>query len=113
MKVYNITEIIKSPYAVSPTKGLSVYEEIVRNHLKKGDQISLSFKGIEDLTSAFCNALVGKAYLEFGEKRVDSLLSVIDLRSDENWMLKIDRAKQFAINAQFGETVTKALEQLD
>ena len=75
MKTINVKDIIASPSAISPVKGIKVYEA-VKEEVLKGSHLVLSFEGIEDLVSAFANASLGKLYMEFPKERLDALVAI-------------------------------------
>ena len=62
-----IVSIVESGICVAAEDGEKVYH-VVYEALKNGKSVTLSFKGIEDLTSVFLNAAIGPLYGEFSEE---------------------------------------------
>lgn len=85
-------DIIQSTVAISNLLGLQVYESLKKN-ISGGTKTTLSFEGIENLSTAFCNASIGKLCMEFGLQKVDSLLELTGLSDNEVWLEKIRNAK--------------------
>ena len=73
----SILEITGCPYAVAASDGDRVREEIAPA-LLEGRQITLSFRGIEFVVSAFLSAAIGQLYGHFPEAKVDRLVTVQD-----------------------------------
>jgi hypothetical protein len=92
-----LTEIIGSATAISPIKGQIAYD-YVANLLSNASYITISFDGISDCTSAFCNSFVGKLYMNFDPQLVDSLITFEDLDFDGIWNKKITNARLLGTN---------------
>lgn len=107
----SVKDIISSTVAISPVAGLRVFE-VVRRHILQSEKCLLSFSGIENLTSAFCNALIGKLYMEFGEKKIDSLLDVQGLEQNEIWIERMRTAKILGVDENFRKADQENLSQL-
>jgi len=88
--------VVGSPHSVSSADGGVVHDRIA-DALRSGEDVELSFAGIEDVTSAFLNAAVGQLYGEFGEDLIRQHLKVVDAESDHLILLKrvVERAKEF------------------
>lgn len=91
MKKYLIKDIINSSVAISPRKGLKLLD-FLKTKLKDKEPIYLSFKGIEEVVTAFTNASIGKLYMEFDTKLLDRLIHLEDLNSV--WKNKFDQARK-------------------
>ena len=85
-------DIIQSTVAISNLLGLKVYETLQQN-INNGVKTTLSFEGIENLSTAFCNASIGKLCMQFGLQKVDSLLELTGFNNNEVWLEKIRNAK--------------------
>jgi hypothetical protein len=107
----SVKHIISSTVAISPTAGLLAFEA-VKSQILKGEHCHVSFDGIENLTSAFCNAFIGKLYMRFGEKVVDNLVKVTDFESNEVWAEKIRTAKILGIDENFRKADQENISQL-
>lgn len=94
MNNVQVKDIIQTKIAVSPEKG-----EILFNYLFK--QISnnicvyLSFRGIEDLTTAFLNKAIGNLYNHFSSETLNQCLKITEIDDLDKYLLKkvISRAK--------------------
>jgi hypothetical protein len=64
----NIKEIIQKDMAISTDDGEIVYRKIV-GELEKGNEITIDFKGIDIVITAFLNVAFGKLY---GNNQYDS-----------------------------------------
>ena len=91
MKNYLVKYIINSRSAISPGKGLKLYE-FVKSEIQDNEPITLSFNGIEEVVTAFTNASIGKLYLEFNTEFLDKMLIFKDL--SEIWKRKIGQARE-------------------
>ena len=91
-----IFDIVGGSLCVSTEDGQRVYDQIVPL-LRDGQQVTLSFKHVETLISAFLNAAVGQLYGEFSEERIRELLSVEDMDKEDEAILKcvVDNAKAY------------------
>jgi hypothetical protein len=65
--IVQIVSIVGSGVCVAAEDGEKVYQ-VIREALEKGENVTLSFKGIEDLTSVFLNAAIGPLYGQFSEE---------------------------------------------
>src|SRR5436305_11576577 len=88
--------VLGSPYAVSSADGSAVHEQIA-NAFRKGDDVVLSFAGLEDVTSAFLNGAIGQLYGEFDEDVIRTHLQVLEAEEGHLLLLKrvVERAKEF------------------
>jgi len=91
-----LVAIVGDGDCTSSEDGQKVYEAIVEV-LRAGNKVQLSFKGVEDLTSAFLNAAVGQLYKEYSEEDLKAKLSPTDFTQDDLSILKrvVERAKDF------------------
>jgi hypothetical protein len=87
----NLIDIIGSSSAVSPRKGLVAYD-FVAPKIFSGESIDVSFEGITDLTSAFCNAFIGKLYMTLDTDVVKTKLRLSGIAAEHVWMRKIENA---------------------
>jgi hypothetical protein len=105
-----VKDIISSTVAISNTAGLKAFDA-VQKYVLSEQEVILSFAGIENLTSAFCNAVIGKLYMQFGEKHIDSLVKVTDV-DNEVWQEKIRTAKILGVDEKFRNADQENLSQL-
>ena len=97
MKRMNLTEIIESTAAISPRTGQKAYD-FVSAYLTDSKPVTISFEGITDCTSAFCNTFIGKLYMNFSPAQVDSLVTLQGLEGHDLWDKKIHNAKLLGTN---------------
>lgn len=93
-----IRDIIKSPIAAFHGEGLQIYE-VLEKALKQDQKIIISFAGIDHCATQFLNSSIGKLYLHFDTKKIDSLIS-FDFGKLNNLKHKIDEVKENAINSK-------------
>ncbi len=97
MQAVKLIDIIRSKSAVSPRTGVLAYD-FVASELSQNRPIRLSFEGIEDLTSAFCNSFIGKLYMNFDPAVLDSRLQIDGIAVDHIWYKKIQSARLLGTN---------------
>lgn len=95
----SVLEVVGSPLCVASSDGQKVYERIHRA-MKHNRGVSLSFRHVSTLTSAFLNAAIGQLYGEFEESEIQKLLNVHDMDSSDEFLLKRvkENAKQYFID---------------
>jgi hypothetical protein len=93
----NLTEIIGSTSAISPRTGQKAYS-YVASFIEKNEAITVSFIGVTECTSAFCNSFVGKLYMNYVPSTVDTLLTIIGLEANPIWDNKIHNARLLGSN---------------
>lgn len=94
--VLSLYEIVGSPLCVASDDGQKVYDRL-EAALKENQNVTLSFRNISTLTSAFLNAAIGQLYGAFGEEQIRSSLKVEDIEQDDLALLKrvVKTAKQY------------------
>jgi len=95
----NIADIIGSGHCTASEDGQKIYQ-LIQSALNAGNVVQLSFKSVEDLTTAFLNAAVGQLYSEFSEQQIKAHMMVVDVGQDDLVLLRrvVDRAKDFFKN---------------
>jgi hypothetical protein len=91
--------IISSTAAISPRKAALAYEYVVEN-ISNGP-IVISFEDIEDFTSAFANAFIGKLYMDIDPSKLNQALSFSNLDSNNVWAYKIENAIRIGSDDNF------------
>ena len=109
MTTLKIIDIIGSKNAVTHSFGLKVFE-VVSQYLAKNEKVCLSFLEVKNITSGFCNASVGKLYLEF-PKNASTLLTFSGI-SKEIWKEKIDSSINLASSSQLLSINDTAINEL-
>lgn len=107
----SVFEVVGSPLCVASEDGQKVYERIALA-LEKERDVTLSFRNVTGLTSAFLNAAVGQLYGVFAEQDIRAHLSVSDMAADDLVLLKrvVDTAKlYFKDPERFRQTTREVL----
>ncbi|MDR3711180.1 MAG: DUF4325 domain-containing protein [Puia sp.] len=91
METVKLVDIIGSASAVSPRTGMIAYD-FVTSRISSGTPVRVSFAGIEDLTSAFCNSFIGKLYMNFDPSVLKSLFQIEGIPEGHIWQKKIQSA---------------------
>lgn len=95
--VVKVLNIIGTPNAILQKFGWQVHE-FVSNKIESGQTVELSFEGLSNLTSSFCNASIGKLYTQYGEI-LEEKFKIIDI-PDEYWQERIEESKLLALNPE-------------
>lgn len=109
MPVLKIIEIINTPNAILNSFGLKVYE-IASQSISNNQPIVLSFQGLKNITSAFCNASIGKIYLTF--PNASNLLSFEGLEQNSMWSEKVQDSIDLALNPEKIKQQNQAISDL-
>lgn len=107
-----VKDVIGSESAISTEDGIKLFERL-KKALDNKIQISLSFKNIKLLTSAFLNAAIGQLYAHFDSKFLNTNLKISDIDSSDLEVLKlvIERAKTyFKDQASVSEIMDKEIK---
>jgi hypothetical protein len=95
MKEIKILDVIGTPNAILHNFGLKVYDAS-RPFIFRNIPVIISFEGLKNVTSGFCNASIGKIYLEF--HNASSLLIIKGAENNRIWQEKIQDAINLATN---------------
>jgi STAS-like domain of unknown function (DUF4325) len=109
----SVYEIVGTRLCVASEDGQRVYDRIAAV-LKENRAVSLSFRNVTSLTSAFLNAAIGQLYGSFTEDEIRSRLRVRDMEPDDLALLKrvVDTAKEYFKDPhRFEQAVADALEE--
>lgn len=92
----SIFEIVGSPLCVASGDGQKIYDRLAAA-LKEDVSVTLTFRNVTTLTSAFLNAAIGQLYGTFSEEKIRSLLKVQDMQPDDLALLKrvVETAKLY------------------
>ncbi len=107
---FSVLEVVGSPLCVASEDGQKVFERISAV-LKEGLAVTLSFKNVRSLTSAFLNAAIGQLYGGFGEEEIRARVTVADLAPEDRALLKrvVDTAKEYFKDPKRFERAREAL----
>ncbi len=111
----SVFEVVGSPLCVASSDGQKLHDRLAAA-LDQGCRVSLSFRNVSTLTSAFLNAAVGQLYGAFDEQRIRALLKVEDMEADDVALLKrvVGTAKRYFQDPErFNDIVREVLEDGD
>jgi hypothetical protein len=91
MEAVKVVDIIGTQTAVSPRTGLKAYD-YVSTLINSGKAVEVTFDGVEDLTSAFCNAFIGKLYMNHSPELLQETLKLSGVEESHIWFKKIQNA---------------------
>ena len=105
-----ITSVVKTGICVASEDGSRLYK-VLKHELSEGNDIEISFKGVEDLTSLFLNASICQLYKDFSEQQLKEHLSVTEIEPQDLDTLKrsVDRAKEYFKDPNRFHSVTEEL----
>lgn len=109
MKTFFVKDIIGSTSAISPRKGLLLYDFLV-NQITSGESFVLSFDGIEDVVTAFANASIGKLYTNYPSEQLDALITCEGLT--DIWQVKLDQARLLGIDVLTREAYNESMSTI-
>lgn len=109
MKKLRIIDIIGTPNAILHKFGIQVFESI-SPFLQSNQEVTLSFEGLKNVTSGFCNASIGKAYLDFSD--TGKLLAIEGVGNYPIWQEKINDAIILALDPEKIILQDKAISEL-
>jgi len=91
--------VVGTTLCVASDDGQKVYDRL-SEAIKSGGCVTLSFKNISALTSAFLNAAIGQLYGSFKEEEIRAALKVEDIAQDDLALLSrvIETAKAYFNN---------------
>lgn len=92
----SVYEVVGSALCVASDDGQKVHDRIAKAITEK-KEVTISFKNIESLTSAFLNTAIGQLYGNFKDEQVREYLNVIEMEPDDLSLLKrvVDTAKLY------------------
>lgn len=92
----NVVNTIGDVYGVEADDGQKVFDLIVKA-FQENKKITLSFKNIEMLTTAFLNTAVGQLYRDFPEDYIREYLKAVDISDSGKVALKrvVETAKLY------------------
>lgn len=108
--VINISSLIGTPNAIIQKFGEILYTEAVP-YINNNSLVTFDFDGIRNLTSGFCNASIGRLFLEF-PSTADSLLHFINLNENSLWKEKVEDSIRLAKNPEESRLYDSALASL-
>lgn len=104
-----VIEIIGGPVAISPVEGLKLFDTL-KSYVDRNITVELSFEGIEDCISSFCNASIGKLYMIYPAEMLDNLIKCSNY--EPIWLSKINNARKLGINENLRNLHEDSLTQI-
>jgi hypothetical protein len=80
--VLHVADIIEDTRCIATDDGEKVFLK-VREHLRNGDDVELSFEGVTLVISAFLNVAIGRLYGEFSAEEIKKRFKVRMSRSED------------------------------
>lgn len=103
----DVAETVGSHLCVASEDGHKVHDRLA-GFLQKPETVTVSFRGVRRLTTAFLNAAIGQLYNEFTEEHVRRHVQIAHIDDQSLRLLKkvVDRAKVFYKSQSRGPTET-------
>ncbi|MGB0454353.1 MAG: STAS-like domain-containing protein [Bacteriovoracaceae bacterium] len=91
-----VKDVIGGDSALSTDAGIVLFDTMVKA-FKNNAKVSLSFKNIKLMTSAFLNAAIGQLYSKYTSEYLNQKLIIKDIQTSDLDTLKlvIERAKDY------------------
>lgn len=108
----SVHEVVGTRFCVATDDGEKVYHRLA-SVLMQNQRVSLSFRNVSLLTSAFLNAAVGNLYGKFDEEKIRSSLDTEEMTRDDAELLElvVDTAKKYFEDPERAERIAqRALE---
>lgn len=92
----NIFQVVGSSIAVSSENGNILFEKI-DTAIENNRYVSIDFKNISIITTAFLNSAIGQLYSKYSSEKLRRFLSVENISNSDKLLLKTvtDRAKEY------------------
>lgn len=104
-----ISDIINTRNAILHEFGIKVYN-VAKQFIETNSPVSISFAGLKNVTSGFCNASIGKLYLDF--PNAESLIEIKGLEGHKIWAEKVSNAIFLAKNPERARIQNDAISEL-
>ncbi|MBI2303013.1 MAG: STAS-like domain-containing protein [Armatimonadetes bacterium] len=106
-----VAQLARTPYCVAAEDGDKVHEAVAAA-IRAGVQVEFSFEGVEDLTSVFLNAAVGRLWGEYDDSFLRTqLLPPVAATPRQLALLKriVERAKRYFADRATYEAAERGL----
>lgn len=111
MKIIKIDSMITLHQGVTPDEGKPINEEI-RKYIELNESVEIDFSGVELMTTAFLNIVIGDLYKDYSSETLRSMLKITNVEDGDARRIKkvTDTAKLFYHNEKaFNENVDDIL----
>ena len=103
----SVLKLINSNVAAFHEEGLRVYDAVAER-LMAGEEVTISFAGIQRCATQFLHALMGKLYQHFATAEIERRVH-FDFDGNERTAQKADEVKWRAANAStYNDIITQA-----
>jgi hypothetical protein len=95
--MFHIATILSKNYAITQEDAQKIYPQLA-GILSNGQDVQLSFEGLENCSTIFLRHTLGALYLTFGAK-VDELVHITGINPDDELLpLQLQKLKERALN---------------
>ena len=111
MVVIKINDYVTLNQGITSEEGEPIYKLII-DAFSKNEEVTLNFKGITFLTTAFLNVVIGALYKDYNSQQLQEKLHIKNINAETAARVKkvTDNAKLFYSNeAKFNETVDSSI----
>ena len=111
MHEIKIVDEVSLRQGATTDEGMPIYEKII-SHLVNGESVTLDFGGVELVTTAFLNVIIGKLYERYNSEELNKSLKFKNLTNGIAMRIKTvaDTAKLYYRNRdQFDKDVDSVL----
>ena len=109
MQEIKIIDIIRTRNAILHEFGIKVYN-VVKPFVDAQKEVLISFEGLENVTSGFCNASIGKLFLEV--ENPEKFIHITGLEGHDIWKEKVSDAITLARNPEKIRIQNDAISEL-
>lgn len=109
MEEVKIIDIIRTRNAILHEFGIKVYN-VVKPFVDTQKEVRISFEGLKNVTSGFCNASIGKLFLEV--ENPEKYIHITGLEGHEIWKEKVTDAISLAKNPEKIRIQNDAISEL-
>lgn len=101
MKIIKIDSMITLHQGVTPDEGKPINEEI-RKYIELNESVEIDFSGVELMTTAFLNIVIGDLYKDYSSETLRSMLKITNVEDGDARRIKkvTDTAKLFYHNEE-------------
>ena len=94
---------------LTPTEGDTLRNAYI-GAIRIGQGVTLDFKGVRIISSAFFNYAVGRLYAEFSQAEISKLLTVVNLSDIGKFTLLrvVENSRKYYANQLFRESVDRS-----
>lgn len=106
-----LTDFVSCNKGITPDDGEPIYRKVLES-LKNNTSVNLDFAGVEMMTTAFLNVVIGNLYKDFSSEQLKSMLNFSNLPQSIGVRIKkvTDNAKLFYKDEEsFNKVVEKVI----